>query len=85
MEREKFILGEGRYRDDAEIAEWRAKDPVALLAGRMIARRLLDEPELQAIDARTVRAVDAAEAEADAGRPADATLAERVMFAGTEA
>ena len=84
MERELFILGEGRYRDDDEIAEWRAKDPLDRLAGELVAQGLADEAALEELDARVVRLVDAAEAAADAGEAADPTLAERVMFAGAE-
>ena len=84
MERERFILGEGRYRDEAEIAEWQAKDPIDRLAGRLLADGIADQAALDEVDARIVRLVDAAEAAADSGEPADPTLAERVMFAGSE-
>ena len=84
MERERFILGEGRYRDEAEIAEWQAKDPIDRLAGRLLADGIADQAALAEVDARIVRLVDAAEAAADSGEPADPTLAERVMFAGSE-
>jgi pyruvate dehydrogenase E1 component alpha subunit len=85
MERERFILGEGRYRDEAEVAEWQAKDPIVRLASRLAADGIADQAALDSVDARIVRLVDAAEAAADAGEPADPTLAERVMFAGSEA
>jgi pyruvate dehydrogenase E1 component alpha subunit len=84
MEREQFILGEGSYRDEAEIAEWRAKDPIARLAGRLVAEGIADQAALDEIDAGIVKLVDEAEAAADLGEPADPTLAERVMFAGVE-
>ena len=84
MERELFILGEGRYRDDDEIAEWRAKDPLDRLAARLLAQGIADEAALEEVDTRVLTLVDAAEAAADAGAAADPTLAERVMFAGAE-
>ena len=84
MERELFILGEGRYRDDDEIAEWRAKDPLDRLAARLLAQGIADEAALEEVDTRVLTLVDAAEAAADAGEAADPTLAERVMFAGAE-
>lgn len=84
MERELFILGEGRYRDDDEIAEWRAKDPLDRLAGQLVAQGVADEAALEELDARVVGLLDAAEAAADAGEAADPTLAERLMFAGAE-
>lgn len=84
MERERFILGEGRYRDDAEIAEWQAKDPIDRVAAVLVERGLASLSALEDVDAAIVQVVDAAEAAADAGEPADPTLAERVMFAGAE-
>jgi pyruvate dehydrogenase E1 component alpha subunit len=84
MERELFILGEGRYRDDDEIAEWKAKDPLDRLAARLLAQGIADEAALEEVDTRVLTLVDAAEAAADAGEAADPTLAERVMFAGAE-
>ena len=84
MERERFILGEGRYRDEAEIAEWQAKDPIDRLARRLLADDIADQAALDDLDARIARIVDAAEAAADSGEPADPTLPERVMFAGSE-
>jgi pyruvate dehydrogenase E1 component alpha subunit len=84
MERERFILGEGRYRDEAEIAEWQAKDPIDRLAGRLLADGVADQAALDDLDDRIARIVDAAEAAADSGEPADPTLPERVMFAGSE-
>src|SRR5262245_20297268 len=46
MERERFILGEGRYRDDVEIAEWQAKDPIDRLALQLIARGVAGQSDL---------------------------------------
>ena len=85
MERERFILGEGRYRDEAEIAAWQAKDPIDRLTALLIERGIADQATLDGIDADVTHVVDAAEAAADTGEPADPTLAERVMFAGSEA
>lgn len=84
MERERFILGEGRYRDDAEIVEWQAKDPIDRLAATLIERGLADRDALDEVDSMIGRVVDAAEAAADAAEPADPTLPRRVMFAGRD-
>lgn len=84
MERERFILGEGRYRDDAEIVEWQAKDPIDRLAATLIERGLADRDALDEVDSMIDRVVDAAEAAADAAEPADPTLPRRVMFAGRD-
>jgi TPP-dependent pyruvate/acetoin dehydrogenase alpha subunit len=67
-----------------EVAEWQAKDPIDRLSAELIAAGIVDQAALDAIDAHLVGRVDAAEAAADAGEPADSTLAERVMFAGVE-
>jgi hypothetical protein len=40
---------------------------------------------LDDLDADVIRLVDAAESAADTGEPADPTLPERVMFAGSKA
>jgi pyruvate dehydrogenase E1 component alpha subunit len=85
MERERFVLGDGSYRDDAEIAAWQSKDPIDRLATRLVAEGIADTAALAALDDRVIALVDAAEAAADAAEPADPTLAERVMFAGAEA
>ncbi|HEX6500587.1 MAG TPA: pyruvate dehydrogenase (acetyl-transferring) E1 component subunit alpha [Micromonosporaceae bacterium] len=55
-----------RYRDKAEIAEWKRRDPVDLLAQRMIADRELTRGELAALDADISSALDAAVASAEA-------------------
>jgi pyruvate dehydrogenase E1 component alpha subunit len=54
-----------RYRTDAEVAEWKARDPLARLKGELLAAKLLDEAGDQRIweDARAQvsAAVDAGE------------------------
>jgi len=51
MERERFILGEGRYRDEAEIAEWQAKDPIDRLAIMLVERGVAVRATLNDLDA----------------------------------
>jgi pyruvate dehydrogenase E1 component alpha subunit len=55
-----------RYRDKAEIAEWRKRDPIDVLSARLRASGLLTDEELSTIDNRVVAQVDAAVAAADA-------------------
>jgi TPP-dependent pyruvate/acetoin dehydrogenase alpha subunit len=84
MEREAFILGEGSYRTDDEIDEWRARDPITRLAERLAATRAADAAALQGIDDDIMRRVDAAVAFAAAGTDPDPDLPRRLMFAGRE-
>ncbi|MGI0155619.1 MAG: thiamine pyrophosphate-dependent enzyme, partial [Thermoplasmata archaeon] len=55
-----------RYRTDAEVEEWRAKDPLVRLKGELRAVRLLDDADDQKIwedaKARLAAAIEAAEA-----------------------
>jgi acetoin:2,6-dichlorophenolindophenol oxidoreductase subunit alpha len=82
MERERFILGEGSYRDNDEIAQWQANDPIERLALRLVSNAAADEATLLAIDAGITNTLDDAEAFADAGEPPDTGIAETLMFAG---
>jgi len=50
------------YRSKAEEQEWRARDPLALLAGKMQARGLLAEGELDALNQRIKQAMAEASA-----------------------
>jgi len=50
------------YRSKAEEQEWRARDPLALLADKMQARGLLAEGDLDALHQRIKQAMDAASA-----------------------
>jgi len=50
------------YRSKDEEQAWRARDPLALLAGKMQARGLLDEGDLDALHQRVKQAMDAASA-----------------------
>lgn len=55
-----------RYRDKAEIAEWRRRDPIDLFVARMRAAGQLDDEDLAALEAEVTGTVDAAVAFADA-------------------
>jgi acetoin:2,6-dichlorophenolindophenol oxidoreductase subunit alpha len=84
FEAERFILAGNRYREDAEIAEWRARDPIERLRARLISSGAAGPDAFGTIDARVLREVDDAAAYAEAGHPADPDLAATLMFAGTE-
>lgn len=84
FEAEKFVLAGGRYREDSEVEEWRAKDPVERLGARMVSSGVADRALLVDIQARVLRQVGAGAAYAEAGEPADPGLAATLMFAGQE-
>ena len=83
MERELFILGEGRYRTMTRSPNG-GRRTRSTVSPRGSSHRA--SPTGRAGRGRHPRLtlVDAAEAAADAGEAADPTLAERVMFAGAE-
>jgi len=84
FEAERFILAGNRYREDAEIAEWRARDPLERLQARLISAGAADPDALDALAARVREQVDDAAAFAEAGQPADPDLATTLMFARAE-
>ena len=55
------------YRTKDEVAEWRERDPIELLASRMTAAGLLDEAGRAALEAEVTAEVEAAVAFAEAG------------------
>ena len=79
LEAEALFLQGGKYREDAEIEAWKAKDPIDRL------RAQLKGSEADAIDKRVADQVEAAAAYAEAGEPADAALPHTLMFVGQEA
>jgi pyruvate dehydrogenase E1 component alpha subunit len=67
------------YRTEAEVEEWKARDPLALYRARLLAERRAGEAELAAIDARVEARVEAAVAAAEASpEPPVAALAAHV-------
>jgi pyruvate dehydrogenase E1 component alpha subunit len=81
FEAESFVLGGGRYREEAEIEEWRGKDPLERLRARLVSS---GASALGALDSRVLRQVGQAVAFAEAGEQADPELAATLMFAGEE-
>ena len=84
FEAEGFILAGNRYREDAEIAAWRDKDPLERLRALLILSGAAEQGALDALAARILEQVQDAAAYAEAGHPADPDLAARLMFAGPE-
>ncbi len=84
FEAERFILAGDRYREDAEVAQWRARDPLERMRAHLISAGAASPDGLGVLDARVLQEVDSAAAYAEAGQPADPDLAATLMFAGTE-
>jgi len=84
FEAESFILAGNRYREDAEIDQWRARDPLDRARERLISCGV-GAAALDDLDTRVLEQVGAAAAYAEAGQPADPELAATLMFAGQEA
>jgi acetoin:2,6-dichlorophenolindophenol oxidoreductase subunit alpha len=84
IEAEPMMLGGGKYREDAEIAAWTGKCPVARLRAHLIETKVTTAA-LEAIEARVAGIVDDAVAYAEAGEPADPELSFDLMFAGHRA
>lgn len=55
-----------RYRDKAEIEQWKTRDPLDISAERLRARGIVDDAALAAVDAEVMAEVDASVAAADA-------------------
>jgi pyruvate dehydrogenase E1 component alpha subunit len=85
FEAESFVLGNGWYREEAEIETWRQKDPIALFRSRLVSSGTAGAADLDAIEAGVLGGVTDAVAYAEAGQPADPELAETLMFAPEEA
>lgn len=84
MERERFILGDGAYRDEAEIDDWRGRDPIVRLRVRLVELGAVTDEQLDGVDAEIAQRVDDAVARAEAGTDPDPDLPLRLMFAGRE-
>lgn len=82
MEREKFILGSGGYRDQDEIDSWLANDPIARLGAALIESGAAEATVLEAMDAEIVERVEAAVAYAESGTPPEPDAPRALMFAG---
>jgi acetoin:2,6-dichlorophenolindophenol oxidoreductase subunit alpha len=84
FEAEAFVLGNGRYRAEAEIDAWREKDSIARFRGELTAAGIASAADLDRIEAGVIERVQDAVAYAEAGQPADPELAQTLMFAPEE-
>jgi acetoin:2,6-dichlorophenolindophenol oxidoreductase subunit alpha len=81
FEAEAFVLGSGRYRDEAEIEAWRQKDSITRFRAQLIDEEVANAADLDRIEAGVLDRVQEAVAYAEAGQPADPELAQTLMFA----
>jgi pyruvate dehydrogenase E1 component alpha subunit len=73
-----------RYRDSAEIDEWRARDPLTVAAARLRSSGTVDDAALRTLDDEIEAEVDAAVAAAEAGTLEDpADVGRFVVSAGS--
>jgi acetoin:2,6-dichlorophenolindophenol oxidoreductase subunit alpha len=84
LEAEALFLQGGKYREQAEIDEWRKRDPIERTQQRLLSSGV-KAAELQGIDARIGRTVEDAVKFAAESEPADAELAFDLMFVGQKA
>ncbi|MDY7086899.1 MAG: pyruvate dehydrogenase (acetyl-transferring) E1 component subunit alpha [Actinomycetota bacterium] len=70
-----------RYREKEEIAEWRRRDPIDLLAGRLRADGRLGDDDLAAIEREATATVDAAVAYAEAAETEPVADLTRFVYA----
>ena len=71
-----------RYREKAEIEQWRHRDPIALLAERLTADGLLSDADVEAAEQDVTTEIDAAVAFAEAGT--DEPVEQLLRFVHTE-
>jgi pyruvate dehydrogenase E1 component alpha subunit len=85
LEAEALFLQGGKYREGEEIEAWKGRDPIDRLRARILSSGAPGEAEVDAIGRRVLDQVEEAAAFAEAGTPADPTLAPTLMFVGQEA
>ena len=74
----------GNYRPQAEQDEWRAREPIAPYAEKLIAGGVIDQAEWDAIDAEETEAVEASVTFAENSPFPDPEEALQHLFAATE-
>ncbi len=82
MEFEKELLAGGAYRNQQEIDEWLARDPIARFGSKLTQAGIADAAKLEEISTRVDRIVSEAVSFSQASEPADTELVFDLMFAG---
>jgi acetoin:2,6-dichlorophenolindophenol oxidoreductase subunit alpha len=86
LEAEDLFLGGGRYRDPAQIEEWRARDRDPVYRARAVLQsRGVNAAELDRIEEQVMQTVADAVKFAEDSEPADAELPFDLMFVGRRA
>jgi pyruvate dehydrogenase E1 component alpha subunit len=80
LEAEDLFLGGQRYREPAEIENWRGSCPIARTRKQLESGDAADAARLQEIEARVMTQVDEAVRFAERSEPADPELAFSLMF-----
>lgn len=73
-----------KYRDKQEIAQWKQRDPIELFAARLVASKLLDEPNRAASEQRVARVIEQAVIEAEQGALEPESELERDVYGRSE-
>jgi TPP-dependent pyruvate/acetoin dehydrogenase alpha subunit len=81
LEAEALFLGGGKYREDAEVAAWKARDPIDRLRTELVSNGV-EPTQLASINSRVAAQVEDAVRFAEADEQADADLPLELMFAG---
>jgi pyruvate dehydrogenase E1 component alpha subunit len=82
MEFEKELLAGGAYRNQQEIDEWLARDPIARWGGKLTQTGIATAAQLEEISTRVDRVVADAVTFSKDSEPADPELVFDLMFAG---
>ena len=81
LEAEALFLGGGKYREAAEVAAWKERDPIDRLRAQLLSSGV-KQTDLASIDSRVLSQVEDAVRFAEADEPADPDLPLELMFAG---
>lgn len=68
------------YRSKEEVAEWKQRDPIPALSGRMEAEAMLEPGELEQLEGSVAAEIEAAIAFAEAGTPEPVEDLERFVY-----
>ena len=82
MEFEKELLAGGAYRNQQEIDQWIARDPIARWGGKLVERGIATAATLEEIFTRVTQTVADAVKFSQDSEPADTELVFDLMFAG---
>jgi acetoin:2,6-dichlorophenolindophenol oxidoreductase subunit alpha len=85
FEAESLFLAGAKYREEAEIAAWIERDPIARLGSYLTTAGYVDAEALSAIERRIALSIEEAVKFAETSEPADTEIAFDLMFDGQRA